>query len=295
MHDPENTTATQEIGVPCERPDWLKPQSWPFETRRLTTPVGDVAVTDAGSGPLVLLVHVGLWSYVWRDVIAELVPGHRCIALDAPGAGLSERVASKDTSLDAASRAIGAVMDELTEPFVLVVHDLGGVAGLAAAATRPNLLRGLVVVNSFGWRPSGVPFRSMLAVMGSSPMRELDAWTGFLPRATSTRLGVGRNLTREDRRAFRAGIDRHGRRSFHRYMRSARTSDAVYAAVADALAGPLRDIPVKTVFGQRNDPLHFQPQWKQRFPKAQQVVVPQGNHFPMCDAPATVARAIAEI
>ena len=242
-----------------------------------------------GLGPTVLLVHVGFWSYVWRDVIAELAPLRRCVALDAPGSGLSERVVGADTDLDVASRAIGAVMDELTEPFVLVVHDLGGVAGLAAAATRPGVLRGLVVVNSFAWRPSGIPFRSMLAVVGSSPMRELDAWTGLLPRVSSTRLGVGRHLTHDDRRAFRAGLDRHARRSFHRYMRSARTSDAVYAAVADALEGPLRDIPVQTVFGQRNDPLRFQPRWKQRFPEARQVVVPRGNHFPMCDAPATVA------
>ncbi len=293
MHDPETSLDVRRIGRPSERPGWLEPKSWPFEPRRLTTPVCEIALTDTGSGPTVLLVHVGFWSYVWRDVIAELVPGHRCVALDAPGSGLSERVPGAETSLDAASLAIGAVMDELTEPFVLVVHDLGGVAGLAAAATRPGLVRGLVVVNSFGWRPTGIPFRSMLAVMGSAPMRELDAWTGLVPRASSTRLGVGRHLTREDRRVFRAGVDRRARRSFHRYMRSARRSDAVYAAVADALEGPLRGIPVQTVFGQRNDPLRFQPKWKQRFPEAGQIVVPRGNHFPMCDEPATVARAIA--
>jgi haloalkane dehalogenase len=295
MHDPDTSIDVRRIGRPSERPVWLRPQSWRFETRRLTTPVGELALTDTGSGPTVLLVHVGFWSYVWRDVITELVPGHRCIALDAPGTGLSERVPGTDTSLDAASRAIGAVMDELTEPFVLVVHDLGGVAGLAAAATRGELVRGLIVVNSFAWRPSGIPFRSMLAVVGASPMRELDACTGFLPRVSSTRLGVGRHLTRDDRRVFRAGIDRHARRSFHRYMRSARTSDAVYATVAGALAGPLRDTPVQTVFGERNDPLRFQPQWKRRFPDARQIVVPRGNHFPMCDAPGTVARAIKSV
>ena len=47
-----------------------------------------------------------------------------------------------------------------------------------------------------------------------------------------------------------------------------------------------------TVFGERNDPLRFQPKWKALFPHARQVVIPGGNHFPMCDDPDVVADSI---
>ena len=56
--------------------------------------------------------------------------------------------------------------------------------------------------------------------------------------------------------------------------------------------GPFRRLPLLTIFGERNDPLGFQPQWKQLFPNSRQVTVPKGNHFPMCDDPDLVADAI---
>jgi haloalkane dehalogenase len=132
----------------------------------------------------------------------------------------------------------------------------------------------------------------MLTVMGSALMREFDAFTAFLPRATSTRLGVGRHLDRHDRRVFRAGIDRAARRSFHRYMRSARKEREMFDRIEAAVAGPLAGKPLLTIFGQWNDPLRFQPKWKQRYPSARQLVVARGMHFPMCDAPQAVAESI---
>jgi haloalkane dehalogenase len=280
------------VGTRLDRPVWLDTDAWPFQPRQLRTSAGDVAVVDVGDGPTLLLVHVGFWSFIWRSLLLELAPQFRCIAIDAPGSGLSKP--ADQTTLDCASQAIGEVMGQLTTPFVLVAHDLGGVPALDAAASRAEAVRGLVLVNSFGWRPSGVAFRSMLGVMGSAAMREADAWTGFLPAASSTRFGVGRNLSTSERAAFRAGVDREKRRSFHRYMRSARKSDGIYARVADALDGPLGSLPMMTIFGARNDPLRFQPKWKERFPSARQVVVPRGNHFPMCDAPQLVGGEISD-
>jgi haloalkane dehalogenase len=75
-------------------------------------------------------------------------------------------------------------------------------------------------------------------------------------------------------------------------MRDARIADSVYRETSAALAGPFKSLPLLTIFGQRNDPLGFQPRWKQMFPDARQVVVPKGNHFPMCDDADLVADAI---
>jgi haloalkane dehalogenase len=178
-------------------------------------------------------------------------------------------------------------LSELT----LVLHDLGGPAGLQAASAWPQRVAGLAAVNCFGWQPSGAPFRALLRVMGSAAIRESDAWTGWLPAASATRFGVGRHLSRIDRAAYRRGFGRRGRRSFHQNMASALDHD--YTRVARGLAA-MADRPILTVFGEHNDPLGFQPRWRAAGADVEQAVVPGGYHFPMCDDPDLVARAITD-
>jgi pimeloyl-ACP methyl ester carboxylesterase len=280
---------------PLARPSWLRGSVWPWPTGMLSTPAGRLAITDVGTGPVLLLVHTGMWSFVWRDLLRELAPHYRCLTLDAPGNGRSYRPDPTGVTLAASAAATGAAIDAFDlRDVTLVCHDLGGLAALAAAAGRADRIAAIVAVNTFGWRPAGPAFRGMLAVMGSASMREVDAFTGWLPAATSGRFGVGRHWNTADRAAFRAGFGRDGRRSIHRYLADARRADTLYTAIDAALHGRLSDRPLLTVFGQYNDPLRLQPRWKALFPAARQQIVPKGNHFPMCDAPTTVATWIRE-
>ena len=275
------------------RPEWLPAAAWPFETVTIRSGDCDLAVTDAGRGPVLLFVHTGLWSFVWRDVLLRLSQEFRCICFDAPGTGLSSRVPVKKIRLGAAARAVTDVIRSLDlRTFTLVVHDLGGLTGLAGSAGMPERVRGLAAINTFAWPPAGVLFRGALALFGSAPVRELDALTVLVPRITATAFGVGRHLDRESRRAFLRGIDAAAIRAFHSYLRDARRCHEVYAQIGRALAGPFRRLPVLTIFGERNDPFGFQARWKALFPDAQQFVIPRGNHFPMCDDPEFVARTI---
>src|SRR5262249_52022093 len=155
----------------------------------------------------------------------------------------------------------------------LVCHDLGGPSGIAGAARLAGRVSGLCAVNTFAWEPSGLAFRSMLALMGSAAMREFDALTGILPRITATSFGVGRRMDERSREAFLAGVGRAAIRSFHSYMRDALESKTIYRELNEALAGPFRRLPLLTIFGERNDPLGFQPRWKQLFRDARQEVV----------------------
>lgn len=219
-----------------------------------------------GTGPVLSFCHVGMWSFIWRDVISRLQTRYRCVTLDVPGSGLSDRVPSDRQALATARDAVGAVIDHLDlRTVTLVLHDLGGVAGLPAAAARAERIRGLVAANTFGWRP-GPLLRGMLALFGSSWMREVDAFTAWLPAASTTRFGVGRRLDRAGRRAFRRGMDPAGRRTMHRLFASARHSDDVYRQAVLALTDRLADRPVLTVFGALGDYLRFRPRWRRQFP-----------------------------
>jgi haloalkane dehalogenase len=278
-----------------DRPSWLPSSAWPWQTYSVSHGQGRVAVTDTGQGPALIFVHVGSWSFVWRDVLRRLQNDFRCVAIDAPGCGLSDRVSNPPT-LAQAGDAVTAVIDALElRDATLVAHDLGGPAGFLAASRRADRIAALAAVNCFAWKPTGLAFRGMLALMGSAPVREFDAAADVLSRVTSTSFGVGRHWNRTERTVFRAGIDASARRAWHAYFRDARGAEALYREVDAALRGPLADRPLLTIFGQFNDPLRFQPRWNALFPTAHQLKVRRGNHFPMCDDPDLVAEALKSI
>jgi haloalkane dehalogenase len=144
-------------------------------------------------------------------------------------------------------------------------------------------------VSSFGWRPRGLLLPVALRLFGSAPVRELSALTGWLPRASSTRFGVGRWMSTTTRRAWRAGLaDRPARRVTHRLFLDAARDRAVQRDAEAALAA-LADRPVLTVFGELGDHFRFQRQWRRRRPDLTRCVVRRGLHFPMCDDPTLVA------
>lgn len=276
------------------RPGWLTEEVWPFALEDLDVQGVQIAYTDVGAGPTLLFCHAGMWSFIWRDVLARLQSDFRCVAFDPPGSGLSDRIADTDRTLASVRDATAAIIDHLDlDGVTLVMHDLGGVAALAAAQSRADRVVALVAANTFGWRPQGWLFRGMLALFGSAWMRGLDAATAWLPWASTTRFGVGRHLNRASRRAFRRGMDREGRRTMHLLFRSARHSPRVYDAAEAALDHQLAGRPLLAVFGAWGDYLRFRPQWRRRFPQIREVTIARGLHFPMCDDPDTTAQAIA--
>jgi haloalkane dehalogenase len=276
---------------PLDLPTWLPPDVWPFDTTQVDVDGAAIAVADVGTGP-VLVFYTGIGSFIWRDVMLRLSTDFRCVVLDPPGIGLSASVLRSATTLANSARAVAAVIHALDlRNVTLVVHDTGGPPAIAAAARTPDRIRGLVCVNTFGWKPAGPAFRAMLAVMGNGVVRQLDLATGLLARVTSTTFGVGRHLDATSRRAYQAGLAR-SMGAFHDYLREARLSDDIYDEVMRVLSGPFRRLSVLTIFGERNDPLGFQPQWKRLFPHSRQITIPKGHHFPMCDDPEFVTEAI---
>ncbi len=277
-----------------ERPSWLTEEVWPFEVRSVDVDEHRIAYTDEGRGPVLLLVHDGMWSYVWGSLIDRLREEYRVVTLDFPGSGLSPQ-SDHPTSLEADSHLLEGFADALgLAKITLVLHDLGGAVGMGLAARRPELIDGFVLVNTFAWPPHVASLRMMLAVMGSAPMRAFDVATNLVPRLTSGAFGIGRHLGEAGRRAFLGGFRaKTPRRRFHDLMAAARAETDYLAAVEEALGSTLATKPALTIYGERNDPFGFQEKFRNHFADVDEMVIPKGNHFPMADEPDAVARRIA--
>jgi pimeloyl-ACP methyl ester carboxylesterase len=107
---------------------------------------------DEWRGPAVLLIHGSLQDlYDWDGWTASLSRSYRVVRLDLPGAGLTGRVGSDDYSIDNTMRTVDALMDRLGESrFAVVGTSIGGVVAFRYAATRPQRVASLVLMNSAG-------------------------------------------------------------------------------------------------------------------------------------------------
>jgi len=274
------------------RPDWLSERAWPFQIRTAIIAGTPVAYTDEGKGPVVLLVHDGLCSYLWVHLIDRLYETFRVVTLDFPGSGLSPEVDSPPR-LETDSVILEAFVTHLgLTDMTLVTHDLGGGVGLGLATRRPDTITGLVLINTFAWPVTTPGLRGMLRVMGGRLMTAINSATNLVAQATSSRFGVGRHFDRDQKRAFTM-MFRHktSRRRFNALMASA-TSESAYLSEIEKHLDRLVAKPALTIFRKRNDPLLCQERWRMHFPDAEQMVIPGGYHFPMCDDPDGVAERI---
>ena len=297
---PTTSTSTDrpQAPTPTEHPSWCPPDVWPFDLFTTTVEGHRIVFTDHGpatTGPVLVFVHTGMWSFIFRDVIERLGTEFRCVTLDFPGHGMSPDPAGRELTLTDHRRVLSSFLAERGfGDIVLVLHDLGGPVGMSAALDHLDRIRGLVMANTFVWSPDGRGLRTMLRVVSSRTMTGIDRLTGLIPRMTATSGGVGRHLDRAAKHAFLAGM-RQPRQTarFHRLMGDALDAEGLFDDAARA-ATALRDRPVLTIFGEKNDPFGFQDRHHELFPDHEGHVVTGGNHFPMMDDPDLFATAVAD-
>jgi 4,5:9,10-diseco-3-hydroxy-5,9,17-trioxoandrosta-1(10),2-diene-4-oate hydrolase len=133
--------------------------------RRVSTPLGEIAVAEVGEGPVLVMLHgggpgaSGVGNY--HQNLPALSQRFRVVLPDQPGFGGSYRPTEAD--LDARSiteitvDALFQALDALgIERFHLLGNSLGGAAAIAMAQTRRDRVTGLVLMApGGGWLPFG--------------------------------------------------------------------------------------------------------------------------------------------
>ncbi len=103
--------------------------------------------------PVVLLLHGNpTWSFLYRHFIPPLVDaGYRVIAPDYLGFGLSDKPSDERlyTIPHHVSRLVALLDDLRIDDAVLFAQDWGGPIGFGAELARPDLIKGLVLGNTF--------------------------------------------------------------------------------------------------------------------------------------------------
>jgi pimeloyl-ACP methyl ester carboxylesterase len=128
---------------------------------------GRLAYDERGDGTPVVLLASGAHDRHDYDLLRERLPaGLRTIALDWPAHGDSPPATVAPSAMAFADLAAEAVAALAPEGAVVVGCSLGGYGAARMALRRPELVRGLVLIDSGGFAPSPPQARAFCALMG---------------------------------------------------------------------------------------------------------------------------------
>lgn len=132
----------------------------------LSTSAGTVAYDSHGSGdPIVLLPSGGHDRHDYDETRKLLPDGLRSIGVDWPGHGRSPAGTAASTELRLA-RIVEELLDSLTpDGAVLVGNSVGGNVAARLAIRRPDLVKGLMIIDGGGFEGSRVSGRAFCALM----------------------------------------------------------------------------------------------------------------------------------
>lgn len=109
------------------------------------------------------------WSFYYRNLFNALIDKYHCIVPDHIGMGLSDKPADDEYSFTLEERVdnLEALLDSTSsnKNLTLIVHDWGGMIGLAYATRYPDRIKRLVISNTAGFHiPEGkqVPWQLKL-------------------------------------------------------------------------------------------------------------------------------------
>ena len=272
---------------------------FPFESRWFDGAGPRVHYVDEGKGRPVVMFHGNpTWSFLYRNVINRLSGRFRCIAMDYPGFGLSERPSGYGYTAAEHARVIGMLVDHLNlDGFIVVGQDWGGPIGVTVALERASRVAGMVFANTYYWPAQG-SLVTFSVVMSSPPMQWLILQRNFfvnfiMPRAVATPM---------DPQVFKSYQDAQpnpeARRGVAEFPRQIRLARPLLERLATAAPNVLGDKPMELVWAMK-DPAFGSPQvlarWKRDFPSANVTQLANANHYIQEDAPEAVAAAVDRV
>lgn len=252
----------------------------------LDRPQGRIAYELEGSGPLAVLVPgMGDLRSTYRFLAPGLAAaGLRTASVDLRGHGDSDATFSAYGDVETAGD-LEALVEHLGGPALLVGNSMGAGAAAHLAATRPDLVRGLVLIGPFVRDPRTSLLQRLLLRAAMARPWAAASWASYVPR-----LYAGRRPADLDAHlaAVRASMRRPGRAAA--FSATTRTSHApVEARLGDVRA------PALVVMGALDpdwpDPA-AEAAWIADRLHAEVLMVPEAGHYPHAQASDEVLAAV---
>lgn len=284
--------------MPTTDPDWLDRAMYPVHDATVDVAGHRIHYVDEGTGPTLLMVHGNpTWSFVWRETIAALHDGFRCVAPDLPGFGLSQAPEGFDGRPESIAVVLESFVRELDlRDVVLVAQDWGGPLGLRVVQRMPDRFSALVLGNTWAWPVTGDRhFERFSALMGG----RLGAWlTRRVNLFVNVMIPAGhrrRRPTAAEMRHYRRALATPHRRQASAVLPHEIVGSAAFLAEIERALPTLRPLPALLVWADKD--IAFRraelERWQRELPGATTVELAGVGHFLQSDAPEEFARTLS--
>ena len=281
---------------------------YPFESRWLERSGLRMHYLDEGQGEALVMVHGNpTWSWFWRSLVSELSGSYRVVVPDHIGMGLSDKPGDDRYLYTLQSRVddLEALLDqlEIQQDITLVLHDWGGMIGLAFAARHPERISRVILSNTAGFSlPEGAALPWQLWLIKklpfALPVRGLNAFCRGALRMCSRRPGA---LNAQTRAAYLAPYDSWAHRiAIHRFVEDIPLGpgDPAWTLVkgVESYLPKLSQLPVQVLWGELDFVFnqHFLAEWRRRLPEAEFHTFADCGHYLLEDAPQEVVGLVRD-
>jgi len=251
---------------------------------------------DEGKGDPVVMVHGNpTWSIYYREPVKALRDSYRTIVPDHMGCGLSDKPddARYDYTLSRRVDDLDSLLAHLKihDKITLVLHDWGGMIGMAYAARHAESIRRIVLFNTAAFhKPEEKPFPWLLWLcrdtgVGAFMIKRFNAFS----RAATHLCCKRRSMPRDLRKAYTLPYEENNIATL-RFVQDIplRPGDRAYDIVTeiqDKLA-LFQHIPVLICWGEKDFVFdkYFLNEWIRIFPHAEIHRFPDCGHYVLEDA-----------
>lgn len=281
---------------------------YPFQSHYLDLNGLKYHYIDEGAGEPVVMLHGNpTWSFYYRELIKGLSPQYRTIAVDHIGCGLSDKPSADRYSYRLKQRVddLAALIDHLKikEKLTLVVHDWGGMIGMAYALRHLDRIGRLILTNTAGFLPPKgrkIPMRLRL-IRNTGPLAAVSVLGLNLFANAALFMASRRRLVHEVKAGLTAPYNCWKNRiATLKFVQDIplQKSDPSYDLVryVDDHLHELSRIPMLICWGEHDFvfDMDYLAEWQRRFPKAKICRFPDAGHYLLEDQPAPIIRVVSE-
>ncbi len=284
-------------------------ETMPYEKKFIDVESKKIAYIDEGHGDPIVLIHGNpTSSFLWRNIVPELLNSGRVIVPDLIGQGDSEKLPVSDGSdrysLEVAYKYVDGLLQNIgaDKNVTLVIHDWGSGIGFLWAMRNPNAVKGVAYMEAIvkpmswdDWPEGGVGiFKGFRSEKGEDLILNRNMFIeGVLPSS------VIRELSENEMNAYRAphlkGEDRQPLLNWPRQIPLEGEPKNVVSLVNDYGAFMYSSNIPKLFINA--DPgsilLGKQREFCRSWPNQKEVTV-KGIHFIQEDSPVEIGQAVAE-
>jgi haloalkane dehalogenase len=281
---------------------------YPFESHYINIKGLKYHFVDEGTGNPVLMIHGNpTWSFYYRELIKALSGNYRTIAVDHIGCGLSDKPDKNQYDYRLKSRVddIEALIDslELSEKITLILHDWGGMIGMAFALRHPERIGRIVIMNTAAFLPPAekkLPVR--LRLIRNIRLFATPAVLGFNLFAYSALfMASHKGLSKDVKSGLTAPYNCWKNRRATLYFVQdipVGKNDPSYSIVkhADENLHKLAGIPMLICWGKHDFVFDesYLAEWQRRFPDAEVNLLSDAGHYVLEDESEKVCMLVKD-